>query len=63
MAFARDHELHQRRLSRNLGLGLVLLVFVFLVFGLSFVKVSQGDRMHAYDAPQAAAKAAARGQP
>ena len=63
MALARDHELHQRRLSRNLGLGLVLLVFVFLVFGLSFVKVSQGDRMHAYDAPQAAAKATARGQP
>lgn len=63
MALARDHELHQRRLSRNLGLGGALLVFVFLVFGLSFVKVSQGDRMHAYDAPEAAAKAAVRGQP
>jgi len=61
MAITRDHELHRRRLSRNVGLGGVLLVFVVLVFGLTMVKVTQGDRMHANDAP--ARRAAAGGQP
>jgi len=60
MAITRDHELHQRRLSRNLGLGGALLAFVVLVFGLTMVKVSQGDRMHAFDA---AAAPRAGGQP
>jgi hypothetical protein len=50
MAITRDHELHQRRFSRNLGLGGVLLAFVVLVFGLTMVKVGQGDRGHANDA-------------
>jgi hypothetical protein len=42
MAINRDHELHQRRWGRNLGLGLALALFVALVFGLTLVKVSQG---------------------
>ena len=40
MAITRDHELHLRRWSRNLGLGLVLAAFVALVFGLTIVKVT-----------------------
>jgi hypothetical protein len=34
-----EHELHHRRLSRNVGLGVVLLLFVALVFGLTVAKV------------------------
>jgi hypothetical protein len=49
MAFAKDHELHQRRFGRNAGLGLVLAVFVALVFGLTISKVQRGDQMQAYD--------------
>jgi hypothetical protein len=44
MAFNVEHELHKRRLGRNVGLGLVLLAFVALVFGLTVVKVlNMGD--------------------
>jgi hypothetical protein len=39
----RDHELHQRRWGRNLGLGLALILFVALVFGLTIVKVTRQD--------------------
>ncbi len=38
-----EHELHHRRLGRNLGLALVLLTFVGLVFGLTLVKTKRGD--------------------
>jgi hypothetical protein len=41
MAIHRDHELHNRRWGRNAGLGLVLLAFVALVFGLTIVKVKR----------------------
>lgn len=44
-----EHELHKRRRSRNLGLLAVLLAFVALVFGLSVVKITQGDMMEGYD--------------
>ncbi|UXU79912.1 hypothetical protein GB880_008810 [Paracoccus sp. SMMA_5_TC] len=44
-----EHELHKRRRSRNLGLLAVLLAFVALVFGLSVVKITQGDLMQGYD--------------
>lgn len=40
MALSRQHALHKRRFSRNLGLGLVLAAFVVLFFGLTIVKVS-----------------------
>lgn len=43
MAISRQHDLHKRRFSRNLGLGLVLAAFVALVFGLTVVKVSTDD--------------------
>jgi len=33
-----EHELHRRRLSRNVGLGVVLLLFVGLVYGLTIAK-------------------------
>ena len=42
MAIKVEHEIHQRRLGRNVGLGLALAAFVALVFGLTIVKVSQG---------------------
>ncbi|MGB3178592.1 MAG: hypothetical protein WBC68_05630 [Albidovulum sp.] len=41
MAIHKDHELHSRRFGRNMGLGLVLALFVALIFGLTVVKVSQ----------------------
>jgi hypothetical protein len=41
MAFRTTHELHHRRMSRNLGLGLVLVALVALVFGLTMVKVQE----------------------
>lgn len=44
-----EHELHKRRRSRNIGLLVVLLGFVALVFGLSVVKITQGDMMEGYD--------------
>jgi len=43
MALSRLHDLHKRRFSRNLGLGLVLAGLVALVFGLTVVKVSTDD--------------------
>lgn len=49
MVMQTEHELHRRRRSRNVGLGLVLLAFVALVFALTVVKVRQGDLMEAYD--------------
>lgn len=49
MAIRATHDLHARRLSRNVGLALVLVAFVALVFALTVVKVTQGDRMHAND--------------
>ncbi|MBU3030075.1 hypothetical protein [Paracoccus marinaquae] len=49
MPMQTEHELHRRRRSRNVGLGLVLAGFVVLVFGLTVVKVKQGDMMEAYD--------------
>ena len=49
MALRTEHELHTRRKSRNIGLLVVLLAFVALVFGLSVVKITQGDMMEGYD--------------
>ena len=52
MAFRAEHELHKRRLGRNIGLGVVLLAFVALVFGLTVVKVLElGDanKFQGYD--------------
>lgn len=43
MSFREPHELHRRRMGRNLGLGLVLAAFVAVVFGLTVAKVSGGN--------------------
>ncbi|SHK03131.1 hypothetical protein SAMN05444000_11770 [Shimia gijangensis] len=43
MSFREDHELHKRRLGRNVGLALVLAGFIAIVFGLTVVKVTRGD--------------------
>ncbi|MFY0692413.1 MAG: hypothetical protein JXR14_10900 [Paracoccaceae bacterium] len=49
MALNVQHELHKRRFSRNVGLGLVLVGFVAIVFGVTIVKISNGSMMEAYD--------------
>ncbi|PQO24221.1 hypothetical protein C2I36_03855 [Rhodobacteraceae bacterium WD3A24] len=49
MAIARDHELHKRRLGRNVGLGLVLAGFVALIFGLTVAKIDRGGEIEGYD--------------
>lgn len=42
MSLRAEHDLHRRRSGRNLGVGLVLVLFVALVFGLSVVKIKNG---------------------
>ena len=49
MSFQPEHEIHRRRFSRNLGVGLLLLAFVALVFALTVVKVTRGEPMQGYD--------------
>ncbi|NNJ64001.1 MAG: hypothetical protein HKP16_00425 [Xanthomonadales bacterium] len=44
-----EHELHTRRKSRNIGLGLTLVGLVAVVFGLTVVKVTRGDPMQGFD--------------
>jgi hypothetical protein len=39
--FRPTHEMHKRRASRNIGLGLVLAAFVVLAFSVTIVKMSQ----------------------
>ena len=44
MAIKVEHELHQRRKGRNMGVGLLLAGLIAVVFGLTVVKVLQlGD--------------------
>ncbi|MGP6086437.1 hypothetical protein [Antarctobacter jejuensis] len=43
MSLMKEHELHKRRRGRNIGVGLVLAVFIAIIFGLTMVKVSRGD--------------------
>ncbi|NBR90576.1 MAG: hypothetical protein EBS68_11815 [Rhodobacteraceae bacterium] len=40
--FREPHELHKRRGGLNLGVGVVLALFVAVVFGLTVAKVSTG---------------------
>jgi len=49
MGLQAEHELHRRRSGRNIGLGIVLVLFVVLVFTLSVVKIKQGDMMQGFD--------------
>ena len=44
MAIKLEHEIHARRKGRNYGVGLLLIGFIAIVFGLTVVKVLQlGD--------------------
>ncbi len=43
MSLTHKHEIHTRRFSRNLGVGLTLVALIGIVFGLTFVKVTRGD--------------------
>ncbi|MEO9818916.1 MAG: cytochrome C oxidase assembly protein [Paracoccaceae bacterium] len=43
MSIRTEHELHQRRRGRNIGVGLLLASFVVLILALTFVKVTRGD--------------------
>lgn len=49
MSFQPEHEIHRRRFSRNLGVGLALAAFIALVFALTVVKVTNGTSMQGYD--------------
>lgn len=43
MSLSKQHELHTRRFSRNVGVGLALVGVIAIVFGLTVVKVTRGD--------------------
>lgn len=45
MDLKATHELHHRRLSRNVGVGLALISFVAIVFGLTVVKLTRADAL------------------
>ncbi|KKL82854.1 hypothetical protein LCGC14_1980580 [marine sediment metagenome] len=49
MAIHAEHEIHTRRFSRNLGVGLVLVGFVAIVFALTVVKVQQLGAQQGFD--------------
>ncbi len=49
MPITREHELHQRRSGRNIGLAVVLVGFIGLVFGLTIAKVQGGGTLEAFD--------------
>lgn len=44
-----EHEIHTRRFSRNLGVALTLAAFVFIVFGLTYVKITNGGLQQGFD--------------
>ncbi|MBM7066921.1 hypothetical protein [Actibacterium sp. 188UL27-1] len=44
-----EHEMHQRRRGRNLGVGLLLVGLIGIVFGLSVVKVTLGHNVEKFD--------------
>ena len=43
MSFNHEHEIHKRRFGRYLGVAIVLVGFIGVIFGLTFVKVTRGD--------------------
>ncbi len=43
MSLRREHEIHQRRKGRNVGVGLMLGAFVVLVMALTYAKITQSD--------------------
>lgn len=67
MAIRAEHELHRRRLGRNVGLGVTLIAFVVLVFALTVVKVTTEGGLTVGDAlsgaPHPASTTKAEGTP
>lgn len=49
MAIRVEHELHNRRRSRNIGLLVVLLAFVAIVFGMTMVKLERTEDPKAFE--------------
>lgn len=49
MALRREHELHRRRLSMNVGVGFALVALAVMVFGITVVKIANGSLMEGYD--------------
>ncbi len=49
MAIRTEHDLHRRRRSRNIGVGMVLVGLIGIVFGLTVVKVGQLAESQAFD--------------
>jgi hypothetical protein len=49
MAIRAEHEIHRRRLGRNVGVAVTLALFIVLVFALTVVKVTNGEPMQAFD--------------
>jgi hypothetical protein len=49
MSFPPEHEIHKRRFGRNLGVGLLLALFVAVVFGLTVVKVLELGKSGGFD--------------
>lgn len=43
MPIRAEHEIHNRRRGRNVGVGLLLGAFVVLVMALTVAKVTSGD--------------------
>jgi hypothetical protein len=38
-----EHEIHQRRKGRNVGVGIALALFIAVIFGLTVAKVTSDD--------------------
>ena len=49
MTMRVEHEMHRRRRSRNLGLGLVLGALIAVLFGLSVVKITALGPVEGFD--------------
>ncbi|MFK7763222.1 MAG: cytochrome C oxidase assembly protein [Roseobacter sp.] len=43
MAIRAEHEIHTRRKTRNVGVGLMLAAFVVLIVAITFAKVTSED--------------------
>jgi len=49
MALVREHEILRRRSGRNIGLGLTLVAFIVVIFGLTIAKVQSGGPIEGFD--------------
>jgi len=49
MSIRVEHEIHQRRRGRNIGVGLLLAGFIGIVFGLTVVKVLSLDEITQFE--------------